>query len=539
MAKQTFTVPWLPYAETLVEPRTVEEDQIIEDLDVQAFRELTLSWDKLSLNRDPAYLAWAVRRHHFWQWYGEGEVFPESRPAKGSPVKRWYDEKRPWYVPGLELFKRIWYPEGWDDYVNKGIKPVRRSIPFANVADSVGREGSAAPQPAVPVAATASARLMDARQKLKAAEEAKEIREVEAKLRALEREEQEAKQTQLALQLKRQEFKRKRQEVAAIEAEKAEIQAAARKSGQHGFRKASTNRPSTNEGFGSPKWNREGKRSKTATSAPDEISPSERKPVSQALTTPGVRTAPSTTGETQAQRQRRVFGWDSGTEKKPVGSRQAMGRGPTEYIVATLRRKWYTHFQGHKEVVLKIKHETQCELMSQYDGVGPLFEITISGKDGKPYSNVLKAHEMMLMYCEDILKQEDKIKKGLEKEKGTCMADMLCHACGKPGHLKANCSITLECWNCKKTGHMSKQCPKPPAIGPRCRNCDRKGHLARDCKEPKSQDPRTDESRSKGDRSKAPGSQNPQPHTPENQEAENLESRGVKWTQDYLQSKAK
>jgi hypothetical protein len=31
MAKQTFTVPWLPYAETLIEPKTGEEDQIVKD----------------------------------------------------------------------------------------------------------------------------------------------------------------------------------------------------------------------------------------------------------------------------------------------------------------------------------------------------------------------------------------------------------------------------------------------------------------------------------------------------------------------------
>src|SRR5271163_2726277 len=127
----TFEIPWLDYAKTLRRPCTEEEDRIVYDLDMEAFEQLTESWDKLSLNRDPAYLAFSVRRHHYWHWYGEDVVFPEQRPLKGSPAKLWYDEQRPWHVPGLESHKRKWYPEGWDEYVNKGIKPVRRSTPFA------------------------------------------------------------------------------------------------------------------------------------------------------------------------------------------------------------------------------------------------------------------------------------------------------------------------------------------------------------------------------------------------------------------------
>ena len=43
MAMKEFEVPWLPYAETLVKPKTEEEDQIVYDLDFEAFEQLTAS----------------------------------------------------------------------------------------------------------------------------------------------------------------------------------------------------------------------------------------------------------------------------------------------------------------------------------------------------------------------------------------------------------------------------------------------------------------------------------------------------------------
>jgi hypothetical protein len=205
----------------------VEEDQIIYDLDLEAFEQLTASWNELSLNRDPAYLAFAVRRHHFLHWYGDRLDFPEPRPLEGSSVTLWYDEKRPWHVPGLEFRTRHWYPKGWDAYVDKGIRPVRRSTAFYEAAETPGCGGSAGPQPSVPGMETESEELLAARKKLKQAEEAKEIREIQARLHTLEQEAQEAEHAEMAAKLGRLELERKRQEVAAMEAEKAEMQAAA------------------------------------------------------------------------------------------------------------------------------------------------------------------------------------------------------------------------------------------------------------------------------------------------------------------------
>jgi hypothetical protein len=387
-------------------------------------------------------------------------------------VRLWYDEKRPWHVPGLELLSRKWYPEGWDDYVNKGIKPVRRSTSLTKVVETPGFGGSAGPQPAVPVTETESEQLLAAKQKLKAAEEAKEIRELEARHLALELEAQEAKTAKLAMKLKLQELERKREEAAAIEAAKAEIQAAAKKTGQHGFGNASTSKPSTNEGLNASIWNVEGKQSKTAISGKDEFPPLESKPASQEKprVVTGGTTAPPATGETEAQRQQRIFGWTTTIEKKPVGSRQGMGRGPIEFMVATLRRKWVTHFYGHKKIVQKIKSETQCELISDYDGTGVICTVNIHGKDRNLFSNVQKAHEMMLVYCEDIQKQDAKEKKELEK-KTASKADILCHGCGLPGHIRAQCPIPSECWNCGEIGHVEKMCPEPPIKGPQYWNC--------------------------------------------------------------------
>jgi hypothetical protein len=496
-------------------PKGVEEDQIIYDLDLEAFEQLTASWNELSLNRDPAYLAFTVRRHHFLHWYGDKLDFPEPRPLEGSPVILWYDEKRPWHVPGLEFRTRHWYPKGWDAYVNKGIRPVRRSTAFDKAAGTPGRGGSAGPQPAVPGTETESEMLLAARKKLKQAEEAKAIREVQARLDALELEAQEAEHAEMAMKRRRQELERKRQEVAAMEAEKAEMQAAAKKTGQQGFR---------NAGLSGSKWNPDAKQPKTATSR-EEFPPLEPKAASQDKLTPAPRgtTAPPATGESEVQRQRRLFGWVSTTEKKPIGSRQGMGRRPTEYMVATLKRKWVPHFYGHKHIVKKIKHESQCELTTQYDGVGVFCTISI---EGKPFSNVLKAHEMMLVYCEDIEMQNAKVKEHEQKEKAG-KADMVCHNCGETGHARVDCSTPSECWNCGEAGHGKKKCPKPPNKGPHCWNCGKVGHMEKDCKEPKSQHPR-----SKEDHSKARGS-----HIYETQEAE--ERKGGIWMDRYLQSQQK
>jgi hypothetical protein len=212
-------------------PITAEELKIVDDLDRKVFKELKMLIDKESGNRDPAYMAWATRRHWFWHYYEFPMPPLEARPPLRASAVLWYDEERPWIVPGLELLKRERYPMGWDEYVSS------ESVPKA----------------------AESEKLSALKKKLKDALEAKAIREIEAQLQILEQEEEEAKLAEAAAKQKRQELAWKREEAASMEAQKAEIHAAAKKAGEQGFGIASVKSNSMNKGLDSSKWNKEGK----------------------------------------------------------------------------------------------------------------------------------------------------------------------------------------------------------------------------------------------------------------------------------------
>jgi hypothetical protein len=273
-------------------PITAEELEIVDDLDGKVFEELKKLIDMESGNRDPAYMAWATRRHWFWHYYKFPMPPLEARPPLGAPAVLWYQEERPWIVPGLELLKRQRYPMGWDEYVGS------ESVPKA----------------------AESEKLSALKKELKDALEAKAIREIEAQLQILEQEEEEAKLAEAAAKQKRQELAGKREEATSMEAQKAEIQAAAKKSGHQGFGIASVKSNSMNKGLDSSKWNK--KRKQREISVEDDFLPLETKDRLQ-TTSPGPAQgsdAHSKPSEAATKRQVNDHGWKSKIRSWPIGS---------------------------------------------------------------------------------------------------------------------------------------------------------------------------------------------------------------------------
>jgi hypothetical protein len=450
-------------------PITAEELEIVDDLDRKVFEELKMLIDKESGDRDPAYMAWATRRHWFWHYYEFPMPAPEARPLPGDPVVPWYVEDKPWVMPGLESYKRERYPMGWDRYVYSGIQPVRSSKSAPKTAESE--------------------ELSALKKKLKAAEEAKAIRETAARLQALELEEEEAEQAEMALKQKRRELARKRTVAASMEAQKADIKAAANRSGQQGFGNTS---PKSNKGLDSSKWSKEVKQAKAVGSVVDDFPSLETK--GPATTNPPWApqgpVAQSESSEAAIKRQINAFGWKSEIRKRAVGSRQGMGRGKDDFIVVTLWKKWLPHFKGHKDIATQILRTTKCELITVFDHTNRHGEISIGQHGTQPFSAVLKAHDMMLVYCEQ------------QAGRGTSGNDMAledkeCYNCGQKGHIRSECPDGPECWNCGEIGHDKRKCPKPPVH--RCWTCRKVGHHSKDCKEKQPSDTRSKAPASKGE----------------------------------------
>ncbi|KAJ2421087.1 hypothetical protein GGF41_004005, partial [Coemansia sp. RSA 2531] len=64
---------------------------------------------------------------------------------------------------------------------------------------------------------------------------------------------------------------------------------------------------------------------------------------------------------------------------------------------------------------------------------------------------------------------------------------MLCHKCGRPGHMAAQCTeAEKRCFNCGEPGHLTLNCTLPRDDSLKeCFNCGQKGHLSKSCEEPR------------------------------------------------------
>ncbi|KAJ2479161.1 hypothetical protein EV174_004095 [Coemansia sp. RSA 2320] len=64
---------------------------------------------------------------------------------------------------------------------------------------------------------------------------------------------------------------------------------------------------------------------------------------------------------------------------------------------------------------------------------------------------------------------------------------MLCHKCGRPGHMAAVCEEPEKiCFNCSQPGHLTLDCPLPRDNSLKeCFNCGNRGHISKECPEPR------------------------------------------------------